>query len=174
MAWIQCSWASLKRNIMPITISKVVIPGHPPELSDDVRLLLIDTWRQVLEIYLVLKSMHWHFLVADTQHYMRLGPSVRPLVCKGRKVEQRAFWILFIYVCVWSGVRSVDGDWMPLPTRPQRYCDPASLVHFLISNLGNSIDWISFLTKTTGYSPGNSHHYLCTTCVVRILLCVFP
>ena len=22
----------------------------------------------------------------------------------------------------------VDGDWMPLPTRPQRYCDPASLV----------------------------------------------
>ena len=128
MAWIQCSWASLKRNIMPITISKVVIPGHPPELSDDVRLLLIDTWRQVLEIYLVLKSMHWHFLVADTQHYMRLGPSVRPLVRKGRKVEQRAFWILFIYVCVWSGVRSVDGDWMPLPTRPQRYCDPASLV----------------------------------------------
>ena len=22
----------------------------------------------------------------------------------------------------------VDGGWMPLPTRPQRYCDPASLV----------------------------------------------
>ena len=24
--------------------------------------------------------------------------------------------------------RGVDGSWMPLPTRPQRYCDPASLV----------------------------------------------
>ena len=22
----------------------------------------------------------------------------------------------------------MDGSWMPLPTRPQRYCDPASLV----------------------------------------------
>ena len=35
-----------------------------------------------------------------------------------------------MYVCVWSGVWGVDGGWMPLPTRPQRYCDPASLVHF--------------------------------------------
>ena len=31
-------------------------------------------------------------------------------------------------VCVWSGVWDVDGGWMPLPTRAQRYCDPASLV----------------------------------------------
>ena len=22
----------------------------------------------------------------------------------------------------------MDGGWMPLPTRPQRYCDPASLI----------------------------------------------
>ena len=27
----------------------------------------------------------------------------------------------------------MDGSWMPLPTRPQRYCDPASLVPFLNS-----------------------------------------
>ena len=39
----------------------------------------------------------------------------------------------FLYVCVWSGVWGVDGGWMPLPTRPQRYCDPASLVlYFLV------------------------------------------
>ena len=25
-----------------------------------------------------------------------------------------------------------DGGWMPLPTRPQRYCDPASLVTILL------------------------------------------
>ena len=25
----------------------------------------------------------------------------------------------------------MDGGWMPLPTHPQRYCDPASLVLFL-------------------------------------------
>ena len=33
-----------------------------------------------------------------------------------------------MYVCVWCGVWGVDGGGMPLPTRPQRYCDPASLV----------------------------------------------
>ena len=26
----------------------------------------------------------------------------------------------------------MDGGWMPLPTRPQRYCDPASLVLVLV------------------------------------------
>ena len=28
----------------------------------------------------------------------------------------------------------MDGDWMPLPTRPQRYYDPASLVYSRIHN----------------------------------------
>ena len=42
------------------------------------------------------------------------------------------FWILFINVCVWSGVWGVDGGWMSLPTHPQQYCDPVSLV-FLLS-----------------------------------------
>ena len=33
-----------------------------------------------------------------------------------------------------SGKRSVDGGWTPLPTRPQRYCDPASLVQRATAN----------------------------------------
>ena len=36
----------------------------------------------------------------------------------------------------------VDMGWMPLPTRPQRYCDPASLALFLfpaiLISVGNS------------------------------------
>ena len=31
-------------------------------------------------------------------------------------------------LCVGWGAWGVDRGWMPLPTRPQRYCDPASLV----------------------------------------------
>ena len=34
------------------------IPGHPPELSDSVKLLFIDACSHIIEIYLVLKSMH--------------------------------------------------------------------------------------------------------------------
>ena len=26
----------------------------------------------------------------------------------------------------------MDGGWIPLPTHPQRYCDPASLVFLLV------------------------------------------
>ena len=33
-----------------------------------------------------------------------------------------------VCLCVWDGGWGVDWGWMPLPTRPQRYCDPASLV----------------------------------------------
>ena len=32
-----------------------------------------------------------------------------------------------VIVYVW-GTWGMDGGWMPLHTRPQRYCDPASLV----------------------------------------------
>ena len=28
------------------------------------------------------------------------------------------------------GNKGVDGGWMPLPIRPQQYCDPVSLVPF--------------------------------------------
>ena len=40
-----------------------------------------------------------------------------------------------VCVSVWEGGWGEGwgegGGWMPLPTRPQRYCDPASLVFFL-------------------------------------------
>ena len=47
---------------------------------------------------------------------------------------KQAFKKLFVYVSalerVLGGVLGVDGGWLPLPTCPQRYCDPASLVTF--------------------------------------------
>ena len=68
-----------------------------------------------------------YFLVADTQLYKRLCPSVGPfvglsigvwtLVEKWEKEHFRCF------LC-----RGVDGGWTLLPLRPQQYCDPASLV----------------------------------------------
>ena len=33
-----------------------------------------------------------------------------------------------MYVCVWGGSWCANLGWMPLSTRPQQYCDPASLV----------------------------------------------
>ena len=36
--------------------------------------------------------------------------------------------MLYVYVCVWEAAFGVDGGWTPLPTRAQRYCNPASLV----------------------------------------------
>ena len=38
------------------------LQGHPPELSDSVKLLLSDARRHVFEVGQVLKSMDWHFL----------------------------------------------------------------------------------------------------------------
>ena len=56
--------------------------------------------------------------------------SVRPSVRNARveKWKNERFRCFFGYVCWWGGAWGVDGGWMPLPTRPQRYCDPASLV----------------------------------------------
>ena len=73
------------------------------------------------------------FLVVDTQLYRSLCPSVRPSVRRSIEVIESKSVIMsildtFMYVCVWSGVWSVHGGWMPLPGRPQRYCDLASLV----------------------------------------------
>ena len=31
-----------------------------------------------------------------------------------------------------GGAMGVDGGWPPLPTRPQQYCDPASLVQLIL------------------------------------------
>ena len=48
--------------------------------------------------------------------------------------------VFFLYV--W-GAWVMDGGWMPLPTRPQRYCDPASLVYFLTKTKVSSISFIN-------------------------------
>ena len=64
------------------------------------------------------------------------------------KVGKRVLWKLFVYVSVLEGglggALGLDEGWLPLPTRPQRYCDPALLVIFdslernHVSNLGNT------------------------------------
>ena len=35
-----------------------------------------------------------------------------------------------VFERLFGGVLGVYQGWLPLPTRPQRYCDPASLVTF--------------------------------------------
>ena len=37
-----------------------------------------------------------------------------------------------------GGALGVDGGWLPLPTHPQRYCDPASLVFSNEPTLGSA------------------------------------
>ena len=54
--------------------------------------------------------------------------------------------MLFVHVSRELGTRELgsrEGGWMPLPTRPQRYCDPASLVTI--------ITWCKYLTL--GFPP---------------------
>ena len=72
------------------------------------------------------------------QLYKRLfssvGPLVRQSIGMSRKVGKRVFQRLGVYVSVLEGglggVLGVDEGWLPLPTRPQQYCGPASLVSF--------------------------------------------
>ena len=79
------------------------------------------------------------FLDADTQLYNRLYPSVRlsvgpsvSLKLKMRKKRTNDTTVVIECVCVggsvWEGGWGEAGGWLPLPPRPQRYCDPASLV----------------------------------------------
>ena len=55
---------------------------------------------------------------------MSVGPSVRWSV----NMSQKQAFEKHCFICVCGGVLRVDGGWMSLPTRPQRYCDPESLV----------------------------------------------
>ena len=41
-----------------------------------------------------------------------------------------------------------DGGWMPLPTRPQRYCDPASIVPLLDSIITTNGQMDRLIDKT--------------------------
>ena len=73
-------------------------------------------------------SCHF-FLVADTHSFVRLLVH-DDLVKKWKKSVLDTF-----FVRLWGGGLGVDGGWMPLPTRPQRYCDPASLVSIVFQYL---------------------------------------
>ena len=79
------------------------------------------------------------FLVADTQH-KRLSSSVGPSVCHTRVITLELKTQTLTYdasgCCSWYCLCvCIGGGWgeagglVPLPTRPQRYCDPASLVN---------------------------------------------
>ena len=59
-----------------------------------------------------------------------VGPSVRRSVTHESKSGKTGVLDVFLGMCVGGGAWGVDGGWMPLPTHPQRYCDPASLVNF--------------------------------------------
>ena len=72
------------------------------------------------------------------QLYKRLCPSVHPLVrrsigplVRGHESKSQSLSVLDAYcVCVWAGGSlGMDGGWRPLPTCPQWYCDPTSLVY---------------------------------------------
>ena len=49
-----------------------------------------------------------------------------------KKWENQRFKSFFVYVSVLEGglggILGEDGAWLPLPTRMQRYCDPASIL----------------------------------------------
>ena len=48
---------------------------------------------------------------------------------------------MIVCVCVRGVGEGVDGSVMPLPTRPQQYCDPASLVCTVpVASLGLKIE----------------------------------
>ena len=59
----------------------------------------------------------------------------------------------------------VDGGWMPLPTRPQRYCDPVSLVLFHIV--------VSQLSSLMGLLGQNLLHIVSFLIIVFFLIIVY-
>ena len=81
-------------------------------------------------------SIYLYFLLR-TRNYIRgfVRPSVRPSDSYNQ-VEQwenkRFGYFLCMSVCG-RGDWGLDRGWTPLPTRLQRYCDPASLVSFFLS-----------------------------------------
>ena len=56
-------------------------------------------------------------------------PSVRPSVREHESKSMKTSVLDAFCACEWR-TWGVGGALMPLPTRPQRYCDPASLVSF--------------------------------------------
>ena len=54
----------------------------------------------------------------------------------------------------------VDGGWTPLPTRPQQYCDPASLVSGVFDK--------QYVSKAENNQPTDAQ-YFCVRRSVRLL-----
>ena len=67
-------------NFSQVKTGSLVLQGHPPELSDSVKLLLSDAKRHGFEIDHVLKSIDWHFLCKNFSHFGQV-------VCLLRKFE---------------------------------------------------------------------------------------
>ena len=84
------------------------------------------------------RSVHWSVRRSVRRSFRR---SIRRSVCwsKMHKSKSGNMIVLdaLLGISVGEGAWAVDRGWMPLPTRPQRYCDPASLV-----TLGNSEDLV--------------------------------
>ena len=105
-----------------------------PSIRPSVR----DPWvKRSVTVIADIETSRLLFLVADMQLYKRLCPSVRWSV---RQHESKSGKMsifenfLRMFECEWG-----NGGWTPLPTRPQRYCDPASLVLLLFFLLLSSI-----------------------------------
>ena len=75
----------------------------------------------------------YHFFSCEhttLQEALSLRPSIGPCaqVEKWENEHFRSFLCVSVLEGRLGGALGVDGGWLPLPTRPQRYCDPASLV----------------------------------------------
>ena len=95
------------------------------------------------------------FLVADTQLYKRLCPSVGWSVeVIESKSGKMSVLELFRYVCVWSGVRGVDGVGRPCPPVRNDTATPRHLLNciaflrpWLIICLSDCPSWVLHIAK---------------------------
>ena len=79
--------------------------------------------------------------------FVRLSvrPSVRwSVIIESKSVKTRIYNAAVMIVCVCVSEHGVgegmDGGCMPLPTHPQQFCDPASLVLFVLIRLNSGFD----------------------------------
>ena len=83
-----------------------------------------------------------------------VGSLVRWSMVIKLKSDETSFLKYFTSVCVCGNRgRVVDGGWMPLPSRPQPYCDPASLVEMYINITFGDCPGITRLSNLTLNNP---------------------
>ena len=101
---------------------------HFNDMTSNELYLSLSVWyaleQQIATHAVILKRTQ--FLAADTQLFKRLCPSVGPSVRWSVGPSVREHESKSAKTSVLDAF-CVDGGWMPLPTRPQRYCDPATL-----------------------------------------------